>query len=194
MNKLRRSTLALLSVTAILSACADKTSFMNTDITGAEFARDFALTDHNGKPRTLADFQGKAVAVFFGFTQCPDVCPTTLAEMNEVSKALGEDAKRLQVLFITVDPERDTAELLQKYVPAFNPNFLGLTGTPEQIAKVAKEFKVFFAKVPTKTPGNYTMDHSANSFVFDPKGKVRLVVKHGSGTNPMIQDIKTLLK
>jgi protein SCO1 len=184
---------AALCLTA-LAACADKPSFRNTDITGAEFAREFALTDHDGKARTLADFKDKAVVVFFGFTQCPDVCPTTLAEMTEVLKLLGADSKRVQVLFITIDPERDTPDLLRKYVPAFHPSFLGLTGSNEAIAKVAKEFKVFYQKSVGKTPGSYTMDHTANSYVFDPQGRVRLVVKHGLGAEPLVQDLKQLLK
>jgi protein SCO1 len=178
----------------VLSACADKPSFKNTDITGAEFARELSLTDHNGQARTLADFKGKAVVIFFGFTQCPDVCPTTLAEMAEVMKLLGDDSKRLQVLFVTVDPERDTAELLKKYTPAFHPSFLGLSGSLDGTAKVAKEFKVFYQKVPGKTEGSYTMDHTANSFVFDPQGKVRLVVKHGMGAQSLASDLKQLLK
>jgi protein SCO1 len=194
----RRQSLAQVAVIATVAlgvtACADKPSFRNTDITGAEFAREFSLTDHNGTRRTLADFKGKAVVVFFGFTQCPDVCPTTMAEMSEVTQQLGEEGKRLQVLFITVDPERDTAALLKQYVPAFNANFLGLTGTVEEVTKVAKEFKVFFQKQPTKTPGGYTMDHTANSYVFDAQGKVRLVVKHGLGAAPLVQDLKQLLK
>jgi protein SCO1 len=184
-----------LSLTLLgLASCADKPSFRNTDITGAEFAREFSLTDHNGQARTLADFKGKAVVVFFGFTQCPDVCPTTLAEMTEAVKLLGADGNKLQVLFITIDPERDTPELLKKYVPAFHPSFLGLTGNAEAIAKVAKEFKVFYQKSPGKTPGSYTMDHTANSYVFDPQGRVRLVVKHGLGAEPLVQDLKQLLK
>jgi protein SCO1 len=195
-NALRRNFLALgFGVMASgLLGCTDKPSFRNTDITGAEFAREFALTDHNGKQRTLADFKDKAVVVFFGFTQCPDVCPTTLAEMTEVLKQLGPDGKRVQILFVTIDPERDTPELLQKYVPAFHPSFLGLTGSPQAIDKVAKEFKVFYQKSAGKTPGSYTMDHTANSYVFDPQGKVRLVVKHGLGAEPLVQDLKQLLK
>jgi protein SCO1 len=177
-----------------MAGCTDKPSFRNTDITGAEFAREFSLTDHNGQARTLADFKGKAVVVFFGFTQCPDVCPTTLAEMTEAVKQLGADGNKLQVLFITIDPERDTPELLKKYVPAFHPSFLGLTGNAEAIAKVAKEFKVFYQKSPGKTPGSYTMDHTANSYVFDLQGRVRLVVKHGLGAEPLVQDLKQLLK
>jgi protein SCO1 len=192
----RRTLKALLCVPflALIASCADKPSFRNTDITGAEFAREFSLTDHNGTPRTLADFKDKAVVVFFGFTQCPDVCPTTLAEMTEAIKLLGDNGKRLQVLFITIDPERDTPELLKKYVPAFHPSFLGLTGSAEAIAKVAKEFKVFYQKSPGKTAGSYTMDHTANSYVFDPQGKVRLVIKHGAGAEPLVQDLKQLLK
>jgi protein SCO1 len=186
--------LALSAAFIGLGACADKPSFRNTDITGAEFAREFALTDHNGQARTLADFKGKAVVVFFGFTQCPDVCPTTLAEMTEAVKQLGADGNKLQVLFITIDPERDTPELLKKYVPAFHPSFLGLTGNAEAIAKVAKEFKVFYQKSAGKTPGSYTMDHTANSYVFDPQGRVRLVIKHGMGAEPLVQDLKQLLK
>jgi protein SCO1 len=192
----RRLLLAFSLATSILllSACADKPSFKNTDITGAEFAREFSLTDHNGQARTLADFKGKAVVIFFGFTQCPDVCPTTLAEMAEVMKLLGDDAKRLQVLFVTVDPERDTAELLKKYTPAFHPSFLGLSGSLDATSKVAKEFKVFYQKVPGKTAGSYTMDHTANSFVFDPQGKVRLVVRHGMGAQSLVADLKQLLR
>jgi protein SCO1 len=192
-----RRTIVVASLAAsllVLSACADKPSFKNTDITGAEFAREFSLTDHTGQARTLADFKGKAVVIFFGFTQCPDVCPTTLAEMAEVMKLLGDDSKRLQVLFVTVDPERDTAELLKKYTPAFHPSFLGLSGSLDATAKVAKEFKVFYQKVPGKTAGSYTMDHTANSFVFDPQGKVRLVVRHGMGAQSLAADLKQLLK
>lgn len=170
-----------------------KSSFKNTDVTGLGYARDFQLTDHNGKPRTLADFRGKVVVVFFGYTQCPDVCPTTMAEMSEVMKSLGPDADRVQVLFITIDPERDTPQLLAQYVPSFDKRFLGLTGTPAEIDKVAKEFRVFYQKVPGKQPGSYTMDHTAGSYVFDPKGRIRLFVKHGGGPEPIAQDIKRIL-
>lgn len=172
---------------------APKQSFRNTDITGAEFAREFALTGHDGKPRTLADFKGKVVVVFFGFTQCPDVCPTTMSEMAEVMKQLGPDADRVQVLFITIDPERDTPELLAKYVPAFDPRFLGLVGDEEATKKVAREFKVFYQKVPGRTPGSYSMDHTAGSYVFDTQGKVRLFVKHGQGPEVLTQDLRKLL-
>lgn len=167
--------------------------FKNTDVTGLDYAKDFALTDHNGKPRTLADFKGKAVVVFFGYTQCPDVCPTTMAEMATVMKELGPQADKVQVLFITVDPERDTPELLSKYVPAFDSRFLGLVGDKAAIDKVAKEFKVFYQKVPGKEPGSYTMDHTAGSYVFDPQGRIRLFVRHGQGAEPIAHDLKLLL-
>ncbi len=193
---LRAARLAVpLSPAALAAACKsdDRPRFRNTDITGADFARGFSLTGHDGQPRTLDSFKGKVVTVFFGFTQCPDVCPTTLAEMAEVMKLLGPDADRVQALFITVDPERDTPELLSKYVPAFDPRFLGLYGDADAIARTAREFKVFYQKVPGKTPGQYQVDHTAASFVFDPQGKVRLYVKYGQGAEPLAHDIRLLL-
>ena len=178
-----------------LAACSNnKPEFKNTDLTGLDYARDFQLTDHNGKQRRLADFKGKAVLVFFGFTQCPDVCPTTMAEMATVMQELGPDADRLQVLFVTIDPERDTQQLLAKYVPAFDSRFLGLYGDDAATKKVAKEFKVFYQKVPGKDPANYSMDHTAGSYVFDPQGRIRLFVRNGQGTEPIVHDIKLLLK
>jgi protein SCO1/2 len=168
-------------------------SFQNTDVTGLPYGSGFALTDHNGKPRTLADFKGKVVVMFFGYTQCPDVCPTTMAEMAGVMKELGPQADQVQVLFVTVDPERDTRELLAQYVPAFDQRFLGLYGDAAQTAAVAKEFKVFYAKVPGKTPGSYSMDHSAGSYVFDKQGKIRLFLRHGQGAGPIVHDLKQLL-
>ena len=170
-----------------------KVQFANTDLTGLDYAKDFALTDHTGKPRTLADFKGKAVVIFFGYTQCPDVCPTTMSEMAAVMQALGPQADRVQVLFVTIDPARDTQELLAKYVPSFDPRFLGLYGTDAQIAAVAKEFKVFYARQPGKTEGSYTMDHTAGSYVFDPAGRIRLFVRHGQGAEPIAHDLKLLL-
>jgi protein SCO1 len=168
--------------------------FKNTDLTGLDYAKDFALTDHTGKPRTLADFKGKVVVVFFGYTQCPDVCPTTLAEMATAMKELGPQADQVQVLFITVDPERDTQQLLAQYVPAFDKRFLGLRGDAAQTAAVAKEFKVFYAKVDGKAPGSYSMDHTAASYVFDRNGKVRLFVRYGQGAAPLVHDLKALLQ
>ena len=171
----------------------NKPSFKNTDITGADFAKDFALTDHNGRAVTLASFAGKIVTVFFGFTQCPDVCPTTMAEMAEVMKSLGDKAKEVQVLFITVDPERDSPALLKQYVPAFHPSFLGLYGDKAATEATAKAFKVFYQKVPGKTEGSYSIDHTAGSYVFDKAGKVRLFLKHGAGAEPTLHDLKLLL-
>jgi protein SCO1/2 len=175
----------------ILSPVGSK--FKNTDLTGLDYAKDFQLADHNGKMRSLADFKGKAVVVFFGYTQCPDVCPTTMAEMANVMKELGPLADKVQVLFITVDPERDTPEMLSKYVPAFDPRFLGLIGDKASLDKVGKEFKVFYQKVPGKEPGSYTMDHTAGSYVFDPQGRIRLFIRHGQGTEPIVHDLKLLL-
>jgi protein SCO1/2 len=178
----------------LLAACApEKPSFKSVDVTGAEFGRELALTDHTGKARTLADFKGKVVAVFFGFTRCPDVCPTTLAEMKLVKERLGADGDKLQVLFVTVDPERDTPELLAKYVPAFDPTFLGLRGDAAETAKTAKEFKVFYQKAPGTSPDNYSIDHTAATFIYDPQGRLRLFAKHSSGADALTQDIKLLL-
>jgi len=168
-------------------------AFQATDITGAAFARDFRLTDHNGQRRTLADFKGKVVTLFFGFTHCPDVCPTTLGEMAVVMKELGADAGRLQVLFVTVDPERDTTEVLKRYVPAFHPSFLGLTGNTEDIARTAKEFKIFFQKQNLPN-GGYTMDHSAGTYILDGEGRLRLFAQYGIGAPALLHDIRLLLK
>lgn len=186
--------LAAFLCAALLAGCGPSgPAFKNTDITGADWARELALTDHTGKPRTLADFRGKVVVVFFGYVHCPDVCPTTLAEMKMVLEQLGEDGKRVQVLFVTVDPERDTRELLAHYVPAFHPSFIGLYGDAEQTAKAAKEFKVFYQKVPGTKPGNYSVDHTAGSYVFDPQGRIRLFVRYGQAGD-LAADIRTLLK
>jgi protein SCO1/2 len=192
-----------LSLSLSLAACqkpADRTppakpalSFQNTDVTGLEYAKGFSLVDHNGKPRTLADYKGKVVVVFFGYTQCPDVCPTTMAEMASVMQKLGPLADQVQVAFVTLDPERDTQALLASYVPAFDKRFVGLRGTPEQTATVAKEFKVLYAKVPGAAPGNYTLDHSAGSYVFDRNGKLRLFVRYGQGADTIEHDIRQLL-
>lgn len=177
-----------------LSGCGEKAAtFQNVDITGARFAQDFQLTDHTGKPRTLADFRGKVVVMFFGFTQCPDVCPTTMSEMAGVMQQLGPRAEQVQVLFVTVDPERDTQQLLAEYVPAFDPRFIGLVGTPAQTAAVAKEFKIFYAKVPGSAPGSYSVDHTAASYIFDKQGKVRLMVPHAKGQAAIVHDIEQLL-
>ena len=184
---------ALLLALFIYGCDSARPGFKNTDVTGSDCCKDFRLTDHNGNTRTLADFRGKAVVIFFGYTQCPDVCPTTMAEMKSVLERLGADAKRVQVLFVTVDPERDTRELLSNYVPSFDPSFLGLYGDPETTARTAKEFRVFYQKQPGTTPANYTVDHTAGSYVFDPQGRVRLFVRHGDGGANLVADLKTLL-
>ena len=187
---------ALVAVaTGLFSACTEaRPQFTGVDITGADYARDFQLTDHNGQARSLKDFRGKVVVVFFGFTQCPDVCPTTMAELKAVMEKLGPDADRVQVLFVTVDPERDTQALLAQYVPAFDARFLGLRPADEAaLQKVTKDFKVFYAKVPGSSPNNYTVDHSAGSYVFDPEGKLRLFIRHGQGPDPIAHDLKQLL-
>jgi protein SCO1 len=190
--------LSLLAMALALAACDKVTqsppSFKNTDVTGLQYAKDFSLTDHNGVRRSLADFKGKLVLVFFGFTQCPDVCPTTMAQLAAAMKQLGPQADQVQVLMVTVDPERDTAELLKQYVPAFDPRFLGLRGTLEETEQVAKEFKTYFSKVEGKTQGSYTMDHMANVYVFDQSGKVRLYVRPENFGEPLVHDLKQLLK
>ncbi len=197
MKKLSLAFAFLLAGALALGGCdklgSKPPSFQNTDVTGLPYAQDFALVDHTGKPRTLADFKGKVVIMFFGYTQCPDVCPTTMAEMAGVMKELGPKADQVQVLFVTVDPERDTRQLLAQYVPAFDPRFIGLYGDAAATAKVAREFKVFYAKVPGKTPGSYSMDHTAGSYVFDKSGKVRLFLRHGQGAAPIVHDIRQLL-
>ena len=176
-----------------LAACGDEVpKFQLTDLTGATFGRDFQLTDHNGKPRTLADFQGKVVVIFFGYTHCPDVCPTTLGEIAVVANELGKDAERMQVLFITVDPELDTPAVLSKYVPAFNPGFLGLRGDADATARTAKEFKVFYQQQPLPG-GGYTVDHSAGTYIYDTAGRLRLFAGYGQGAPKMLHDIRLLM-
>ena len=178
-----------------LAACGTgQPSFDSVDITGADFGRELHLVDHTGRPRTLADFRGKVVVVFFGYTHCADVCPTTLAEMKLAKTLLGRDGARLQVLFVTIDPERDSPELLANYVPAFDPSFLGLYGDAEATARAAKEFKVLYEKVPGTTPGSYSMDHTAGSYLYDPQGRLRLFAKLGQGPDALARDIERLLR
>jgi len=198
MKKLLPALVAACALTVSIAACdklpgKQQVAFQNTDVTGLDYAKGFSLTDHTGKPRTLADFRGKVVVVFFGYTQCPDVCPTTMAEMASVMQKLGPLADQVQVLFITLDPERDTQQLLASYVPAFDKRFIGLRGTPEQTAKTAKEFKVFYAKVPGSDPNSYTIDHTAGSYVFDRDGRLRLFIRHGQGPDPIVHDLRQLL-
>ncbi|MDP4299450.1 SCO family protein [Leptothrix discophora] len=175
-----------------LSACKSAPPpFKTIDITDAEYGKGFSLSDPDGKTRTLADFKGRLVMVFFGFTQCPDVCPTALTRAIEVRRQLGKDADKLQVVFITVDPERDTAELLKGYTVAFDPSFLALRGDEAQTRATARDFKVFFSKVPTGS--SYTMDHTALSYVFDTAGKLRLAVRHNQTADDIAHDLKILL-
>ena len=184
--------IALLAILLIACGRRDAPQFQLTDVTGASFGKAFELTDHNGVRRTLADFKGKAVVVFFGFTHCPEACPTTMAELATVTRELGPDARRVQVVFITVDPERDTPEVLRKYVPAFDASFLGLYGTAEETARTAKEFKVYFQK--QKQPGgSYTLDHTAGTFVFDRAGRLRLFAQYGASAKSLLHDIRLLL-
>jgi protein SCO1/2 len=176
-----------------LTACTEAPRFNATDLAGADFGKDFALTDHTGKPKRLADFSGRVVILFFGYTQCPDVCPTNMGTFASAMKALGPDADKVQIVFVTLDPERDTQELLAQYVPAFHPSFIGLRGDAAATAETAKSFKVFYQKQPGKTATSYTVDHTAGSYMFDPKGKLRLYVHHGSAADKIAQDIRTLL-
>lgn len=196
MKNTRRFALVLLAAAALAGcqkSAPDKPAFKGIDLTGAEYARTLNLTDQDGRARSLADFKGKVLVVFFGYTQCPDVCPTTMAEVAEVKRSLGADGDKVQGVFVTVDPERDTATLLKAYLASFDPSFVGLRGSEEQTKAAAKEFKVFYAKVPGKTPESYTMDHTAASFVFDTEGRVRVYVRYGAGAEPLAHDIKLLL-
>ena len=180
----------------LLPGCSEKAmSFVSIDITGAEYARDFSLPDHNGQQRSIKDFAGKIVVVFFGYTQCPDVCPTSMAELAEIRTMLGADGARLQGLFITVDPDRDTPDVLKAYMANFDPTFLALRpSSPEQLAALGKDFKAYYKKVDGRTPTSYTMDHSAGSYVYDTKGRIRLFTRYGSGAKALAGDIRQLLQ
>jgi protein SCO1/2 len=179
----------------LLAACSEaKPQFKAIDLTGADYARDFQLADHNGQQRSLKDFRGKLVVLFFGFTQCPDVCPTTMGEVAEAKRLMGADGARVQGLFLTVDPERDTPEVLKAYMQNFDPTFLALRGTPEQLAAVAKEYKVYYKKVPGTTPTSYSMDHSAASYVYDTQGRLRLYTRYGTGPQALASDLQLLIK
>ncbi len=200
MSSLEKSivkSLILITCLVCLSGCGRSSDtsvdFNYTDITGAKFARGFELTNHHGDPVSLNSFQGKVVILFFGFMNCPDICPTTLSELNEVMVHLGADADRAQVLFITVDPERDTVENLKAYMSAFNPKFLGLWGTEDEISEVAQEFKIMYQKVAGSTTAIYSVDHSAGTFVFDPLGRVRLFVPYGAEPAKLSEDIMMLI-
>lgn len=185
---------AMIGTAGLLSACSPNAlKFTAIDITGADYAKDFALTDHNGQARTLKDFQGKIVMMFFGYTQCPDVCPTSMAEIAEIKRLLGKDGERIQGLFVTVDPERDKPDMLKDYMAAFDPTFLALVPTPEQLPVLAKEFKVYYKKVDGPTPTSYTMDHTAGSYVYDSTGKLRLFTRYGTKPELTAADLRQLL-
>jgi protein SCO1/2 len=205
MNPKRRSlsVLGAIACLAVLAACSGKTSdaptppkasFRSIDITGAEYARKLELSDVDGKPRSLAEFKGKVVVVFFGYTQCPDVCPTTMAELSQVRRELGSDGERLQGIFVTIDPDRDTGPVMKAYLDNFNAGLVGLRGTAEQTQQVAREFKVFYAKVPGKTETSYTMDHTAGSYIFDTQGRIRLFSRQSAGPKALEEDIRALLR
>jgi protein SCO1/2 len=186
---------SLLAGSAGLLACSEKKlNFVSIDLTGADYALDFTMTDHNGQARSIKDFAGKVVVLFFGYTQCPDVCPTSMAELAEVKRLLGKDGERLQGLFVTVDPARDTPEVLKAYMTNFDPSFLALYTTPDKLEAIAKDYKVYYKKVDGKTATSYTMDHSAGSYVYDTQGKLRLYTRYGTGAPALAADIKLLLQ
>lgn len=198
----RRSAMQIILTTSMVagastlfSACSDKKpDFAAIDVTGADYARGFSLTDQNGQLRSVRDFAGKVVVVFFGYTQCPDACPTTMAELAEVKKLLGRDGERLQAVFITVDPERDTPEILKAYMGNFDPAFLALIPSATALPALAKDFKVYYKKVEGKTPTSYSMDHTAGCYIYDPRGKLRLYTRYGSGAAALAADIALLIK
>ena len=198
----RRTTLKSMAAASVLlslgllGACSESKTvqFQSVDITGADYAKDFLLADQFGQQRALKDFAGKIVVVFFGFTQCPDVCPTSMLELAEIKRSLGADGDKLQAILITVDPERDTPELLKAYLGNFDPTFIALRPTMQQLPEVAKDFKVYYKKVAGKTPGSYSMDHSAGSYVYDTRGRIRLYNRYGTGPDGLTTDIRLLLK
>jgi protein SCO1 len=194
-NTWANSLFFLIFLLAFLSTgCTEKKAeFRSIDITGADYAKDFSLPDVNGQTKTLADFKGKAVVLFFGFAQCPDVCPTTMAEIASVKKSLGKDGEKVTAVFVTVDPERDTPQVLKAYMESFDPSFTALRGTPEQTAALAKDFKIYYKKVEGKTPTSYTIDHTAASFIYDPQGKLRLYTRYGMEAGALAEDLKILL-
>ena len=194
MTYTRRFLLSVLTVVALAACSPDKPKFNAIDITGADYAKGFTLTDQNGQSRSLSDFKGKVVVLFFGYTQCPDVCPTSMTELVEIKRLLGPDGDKLQGVFVTVDPARDTAELLKAYVANFDPTFVAFVPTLEQLVGVAKDYKIYYKRVEGKTPTSYTVDHSAGSYVYDTHGNLRLYSRYGVGAQVLAQDIQTLIK
>ncbi|NGM86423.1 SCO family protein [Parapusillimonas sp. SGNA-6] len=182
------------AATAALAGCGPKkVAFIGSDITGTKLGKDMVMVDGNGQTRTLADYKGKVVVVFFGFTQCPDVCPTAMAELAQTMDLLGKDADQVQVLMISVDPERDTPPVLSEYVKAFNPAFVGLTGTPEQLSKTAKSFKAYYAKSPGAKPEQYSMDHASSFYIIDKDNEARVLVSGNASAKDIASDIRQLI-
>jgi len=201
-NTRRRVSLALVTAPWLLAACSRSdeggrpkpaASFKSIDITGADYAQALEMADPDGRRRTLAEFKGKVVVLFFGYTQCPDVCPTTMAELAAAKQQLGADGARVVPVFVTVDPERDTPVVLKAYVGSFGADFVALRGTPDETKAAAKAFKIFFAKVPGKTESTYTIDHTARSYVYDTRGRLRLATRHGMGPEALASDLRQLL-
>ena len=191
---LRQSVVVALATALSITACSPaKPQFESIDITGADYAQDFHLTDASGRARQLSDYRGKLVVLFFGYTQCPDICPTTMADLKTVMQSLGSEADRVQVLFVTLDPARDTPALLTQYVPSFDPRFVGLYGDEATTVRTARDFKVFYQRVPGSTATSYTVDHTAGSYVFDPAGRIRLFIRQGETASAMTHDLKLLL-
>jgi protein SCO1/2 len=179
----------------ILAGCGEtKKNFSSIDISGAEFGKNFSFVDGDGKPVTLAQFKGQAVVLFFGYTQCPDVCPTTMTELAEAKRLLGAKGDKVVGLFVTLDPERDTAQVLKNYTANFGPQIIGArAATPEQLVAATKDYRVYYKKVEGKNPGSYTMDHTAASFVYDSQGRLRLYTRYGMGAEKLAADIAQLL-
>ncbi len=192
-------TLFLFFFTALLTACTpEKPQFKSIDLTGADYAKDFAqsngVVDQNGKVRSIRDFAGSLVVVFFGFTQCPDVCPASMTELAGIKKSLGEDGDKLQAVFVSVDPDRDTPEILKAYMANFDPAFLALRPTLAQLPAIAKDFKIYYKKVEGKTPTSYSMDHSAGYYIYDTQGRLRLYSRYGSDAAGLTNDLRQLLQ
>ncbi|MDO9206192.1 SCO family protein [Methylotenera sp.] len=188
--------ICLILLISFLSACkpsGEANKFVATDITGADFGQSFSLTDHTGKLRSMADFKGKVVALFFGYTHCPDVCPTTMHDLKLAMKLLGDQSDQVQVLFVTLDPVRDSQALLAQFIPSFDPRFIALRGSEEEIAATAAVFKIYAKKIEAQGKGGYTVDHSAGMYVFDKEGKIRLYVDYGEKPADIANDIKQLL-
>lgn len=185
---------SLLALALTLPSCArEAEGFQATDITGVDWGRSFSLTDHTGRPRTLGDFRGQAVLLFFGYTHCPDTCPATMAKMARAVDRLGDDGKRVQGLFVTLDPSRDTEEALGRYVRGFHPSFIGLHGSEAEVARMATDFKLFFTRNAPDAPGSYLVDHQAAIFAFDPQGRLRLYFRDNTGPGVIAHDLRLLL-